>query len=141
MPFSVDHVKLCQHTKQTTTMAATTPAITTFPLFSALPFELRDRIWREALPHPAGPALYFYPGRGCWVSRPLTESDPGFMAGNDGLAFEFRTDRLDHDNQFDLPLVFVNHEARAVALAWLCEQVSACVQEGRGLLLSPSYLD
>lgn len=105
-------------------MAATTPVISTFPLFSALPFELRDRIWREALPHPAGPTLYFYRGRGCWVPRLLTESDPGFIPGDDGLAFEFRTDRLGHDNQYNLPLVFVNHEARKVALAWLRQKVS-----------------
>src|SRR4051812_41445683 len=100
---------------------ATTAA---FPLFSVLPFELRDRIWRDALPGPAGPALYFYRGRGCWVARRLIESDPGYMAGNDGLGFEFRTDRLDQDNQFDLPLVSVNRETRRVALAWLREQVS-----------------
>jgi hypothetical protein len=95
-----------------------------FPLFSVLPLELREQIWRDALPKPAGPALYFYRGRGCWVPRPLTESDPGYKAGADRQAFEFRTDRLGHDNQFDLPLVFVNREARRVALAWLRKQVS-----------------
>jgi hypothetical protein len=49
------------------------------------------------------------------------------MAGNDGQHFEFRTDRLNNDCQFDLPLVSVNREARRVALAWLREQVSRIV--------------
>lgn len=36
---------------------------TTFPLFPSLPFELRDQIWRSALPEPAGPTIYFYRGK------------------------------------------------------------------------------
>lgn len=99
-------------------------ATTVFPLFPALPFELRDRIWRNALPEPAGPALYLYRGKGCWVARRLTESDPGYIAGSDELGFDFRTDQLVYDNQFDVPLCFVNHEARRIALAWFQEQVS-----------------
>jgi len=114
---------------------ATTAA---FPLFSVLPFEMRDQIWRDALPKPAGPALYFYRGRGCWAAQKLTESDPGYMAGNDGMRFEFGTDRLNDGCQFDLPLVSVNREARRVALAWLREQVSRIVVVSglNGLLIS-----
>jgi len=100
-------------------------APTTFPLFPALPFELRDRIWRAALPERAAPALYVYRGRGCWVARRLTESEPGYMASDGGgFAFEFRTDRFECENQFDLPLLSVNREARRVGLAWLRGQVS-----------------
>lgn len=41
-----------------------------FPLFSSLPLELRDQIWRDALPDENTIALYPY-GRGCW--RPQVE--------------------------------------------------------------------
>lgn len=41
-----------------------------FPLFSSLPQELRDQIWRDALPDENTIALYPY-GRGCW--RPQVE--------------------------------------------------------------------
>ncbi|KAH6839629.1 hypothetical protein B0I37DRAFT_449521 [Chaetomium sp. MPI-CAGE-AT-0009] len=114
-------------------------ATTAFPLFSSLPFELRDRIWRSALPEPAGPALYLYRRRGCWVARRLIESDPGYIAGSDEIGFDFRTDRLGHDNQFDVPLCFVNHEARRVALAWLNEQgIEIRLQvDGRPLFVRP----
>lgn len=97
-----------------------------FVLFSSLAAELRNQIWRDALPHHIGPALYSYRKRGCWCPRQLTESEPGYIAGNDdlNLAFEFRTDLLDDDNQYHVPLFSVNREARSIVLAWLQEQVS-----------------
>ncbi|KAL9630073.1 MAG: hypothetical protein Q9164_006597 [Protoblastenia rupestris] len=93
-----------------------------FPLFSSLPPELRNQTWRNALPEKLGPALYFY-RKGCWCPRRLSESDEGYDPENDenNLNFEFRHDLLD-DVQFEVALVFVNREARGIALAWVREQ-------------------
>ena len=103
-------------------MAAATTSSYTFPLFSSLPPELRNQIWRNALPDKVGPALYFY-RKGCWCPRRLAKSDKGYDPDNDehNLNFEFRHDLLD-DAQFEVPIVFVNHEARGIALAWVREQ-------------------
>ncbi len=94
----------------------------TFPLFSSLSPELRNQIWRDALPDKVGPALYFY-RKGCWCPRRLSKSDEGYDPENDelNLNFEFRHDLLD-DVQIEVPLVFVNREARGIALAWTHEQ-------------------
>ena len=92
-----------------------------FPLFSDLPAELRNQIWRNALLHQTGPALHFYKP-GCWCPRQLTESDQRWDPNDEfNLDLEFRYDLLDHPH-IKIPLVFVNHEARAIALAWVCEQ-------------------
>ncbi|KAH8588769.1 hypothetical protein B0O99DRAFT_524379 [Bisporella sp. PMI_857] len=97
----------------------------TFQFFSSLPRELRDQVWREALPK-IGPTLHFYQ-RGCWCPRQLSKSDEGFYHedGHDdeelNLWFEFCTDLVE-PVQFELPLVFVSHEAREIALAWVKEQ-------------------
>lgn len=66
--------------------------------------------------------MYFY-RKGCWCPRRLTESDEGYEADNDelNLNFEFRHDLLGYI-QFNVPLVFVNREARSIALAWVREQ-------------------
>lgn len=103
-------------------MAAAATNSSTFPLFSSLALELRNQIWRDALPDKAGPALYFY-RKGCWCPRRLSKSDEGYDPENDenNLNFEFRHDLLD-DVQFEVPLVFVNREARGIALAWVREQ-------------------
>lgn len=93
------------------TMASTATESSTFPLFSSLPPELRSQIWRDALPDKARPALYFYK-KSCWRSRRLSETI---------LNFNFRYDILD-EVHFEFSLVFVNHEARRVALAWVHEQ-------------------
>ncbi|KAI1088671.1 hypothetical protein F5B19DRAFT_411006 [Rostrohypoxylon terebratum] len=100
----------------------TQPNPTTFSLFSSLPPELRDQIWHDALPGDFGPAFYLY-RKGYWRPRHLTESDEGYDATNDehNLNFEFRYDLLD-DVQFELPLAFVNREARRVALSWVRER-------------------
>ena len=100
--------------------AATDPP--TFPLFTGLPRELRDQIWRDTLPDKVGPALSRY-RRGCWCPRRLSESDEGHDPDNDenNLNFEFRHDLLD-DIRFEIALVHVNREARHLALAWIREQ-------------------
>lgn len=103
-------------------MAGTATKFCTFPLFSRLPPELRDQIWREALPGSIGPGLHFYK-KGCWCPRHLTASDEGYDPSNDelNLNFEFRYDLLD-DMQFEAALVSVNREARDIALGWAREQ-------------------
>ena len=103
-------------------MAAATTDFSTFPLFSSFPQELRDQIWRDAMPDKVGPALHFY-RKGCWCPRRLSKPDEGYDPENDenNLNFEFRHDLLD-DIIFEIPLVLVNHEARGVALAWIREQ-------------------
>ncbi|KAK3682963.1 hypothetical protein B0T22DRAFT_472338 [Podospora appendiculata] len=101
-------------------------AASTFPLFPFLPAELRDQIWNDALPGNALPEnfnirtfLSVY-RKGCWQPRQLTAAEPGFDAANDenNLTLEFRHELLG-GLQFEIPLAFVNHEARHVALAWL----------------------
>lgn len=103
-------------------MAVTAVYPSTFTLFSGLPQELRDQIWRDALPDNVGPALFFYK-KGCWCPGQLSESDKFYDPENEEqmLNFEFRHDLLD-DAQFEIPLVFVNRESRAIALAWIREQ-------------------
>lgn len=103
-------------------MAAATADSSTFPLFSSLPRELRDQIWRDAMPDRIGSALFFYK-KGCWHPRRLSQSDEGYDPENDenNLNFEFCHDLLD-DMQIESPLVFANHEARGIALAWIREQ-------------------
>lgn len=113
-------------------MAAAAPNSSTFPLFTSLPPELRDQIWHDALPDKAGPALSFYK-KGCWCPRYLSESDEGYDAKNDenNLKFEFRHDFLD-DIQFEIPLIYVNREARDLALAWVRERgIEIRPREGR----------
>lgn len=103
-------------------MTAAATNSSTFPLFTSLPGELRDQIWRDALPDKVGPALSFYK-EGCWCFRRLSESDEGYDIENNenNLNFEFRHDLLD-DIRFEIPLVYVNREARDLAFAWIREQ-------------------
>ena len=103
-------------------MAAAATNFATFPLFSSLAPELRNQIWRDALPDKVGPALCFY-RKGRWCPRRLSKSDKGYDPENDenNLNFEFRHDLID-DAQFEVPLVFVNREARGIALTWVREQ-------------------
>jgi hypothetical protein len=100
-------------------MAAVATNSSTFPLFSSLALELRHQIWRDALPDKVGPALYFY-RKGCWCPRRLSKSDEEYDSENDenNLTFEFHHELLD-DVQLEVPLVFVNREARGIALPWL----------------------
>lgn len=103
-------------------MAAAATLHSIFPLFTRLPRELRDQIWRDALPDKVGPSLSLYK-KGCWCPRRLSESDTGYDPENDenNLNFEFQHDLLD-DIRFEMPLVYVNREARDLALAWVREQ-------------------
>lgn len=95
---------------------------TTFPFFSNLALELRDQIWHDALPDKFGPALYFYK-KDCFYFRQYLESDEGYDPVNlDGnLHLEWRHDLL-NNAQSEVPLLFVNREARRIALIWLREQ-------------------
>ena len=103
-------------------MTATAANFSTFPLFPNLSPELRNQIWYDGLPEEVGPGLYFYK-KGCWCPRRLSESDEGYDPQNEenNLNFEFRHDLLDQI-QVEVPLVFVNREARGIALAWVHEQ-------------------
>ena len=69
----------------------------TSPRLSSLPAELRNRIWRDALPDKDGPALYFYRKR-CWCPRRLLKSDEGYDDSDEqsNLHLEFRHDLVDH---------------------------------------------
>ncbi|KAK7416194.1 hypothetical protein QQX98_005391 [Neonectria punicea] len=85
------------------TMTTTYPS---FTLFSELPAELRNRIWRQVLPEQDGPALYPF-RTGFWRPRYLSASDEGYDAhAGDNAILEF----------------FVSREARSIALGWLREQ-------------------
>ena len=113
-------------------MAAAPSRTSTFSLFPDLSPELRNQIWYDALPDKIGPALFFY-RKGCWRPRRLLQSDEGYNPENDehNLNFEFRHDLLD-DTHFELPLIFVNREARSIALAWVREQgIEIRTREGR----------
>ncbi|KAI5919326.1 hypothetical protein F4810DRAFT_505711 [Camillea tinctor] len=92
-----------------------------FPLFSNLSPELRNQIWRDALPTTVGPSLCFYK-KGLWRPRQLTASEERYDPENEefNLVFEFRYDLLDAP-QFEVPLALVNREARSIALPWLRE--------------------
>ena len=92
-----------------------------FPLFSNLAPELRDQIWRDALPDEVSPALYSYK-EGCWSPRHLLPTDEEYDSTDHdlNLNFEFRHDLL-CALEVEVPLFFVNHEARKIALAWIRE--------------------
>lgn len=101
-------------------VAITTSIRCTFPRFSTLPRELRDQIWCDALPDVVGLNLYFYK-EGCWCPRRLTEDDEEYdfeFPIKYNLNLEFRHDFLDV-TEVEIPLAFVNHEAREIALAWI----------------------
>ena len=96
-------------------------ATTTFPRFQNLPRELRDQIWNHALPEKDKPVLYPWK-KGCWCPRRLQKSDPDWEPNEDlNLRLDFRHDLLDHV-QVEIPLFYVNQEARGIALAWMCKQ-------------------
>ena len=96
-------------------------ATTTIPHFRNFPQELRDQIWNDALPEKDKPALYPWK-KGCWCPRRLQKSDPGWEPNEDlNLRLDFRHDLLDHV-EVEIPLFFVNREARRAALAWMRKQ-------------------
>lgn len=86
------------------------------------------------MPNKVGQALYFY-RNGCWSPRQLT--DEGYGPENDelNLNFEFFHHLL-HHVQFEVPLFFVNREARGIAYSWIHEQgIKICFHKGRQSLI------
>lgn len=91
-------------------MAATASTTAAFAGFSALAPELRNQIWRDALPDEGGSVLVPY-RMGCWQPRDSEE----------GLLVEFRHDRLEAV-RCEFSMAFVNREAHGVARAWFRQQ-------------------
>ncbi|KAG6109695.1 hypothetical protein E4U31_006651 [Claviceps sp. LM219 group G6] len=93
----------------------------------SLVLELRQNIWRLALPDNIGRPLHFYQEHGYWRAREMEEyNHPGWKYKE----AEFRTDLIDPEVQLSLPQFFVNHEAHDITAAWLRKQ-------GGGFVLSP----
>lgn len=87
-----------------------------FTRFMDLAPELRLEIWQHAIPKVDLPGLAIYK-KGCWQPRFLTPSDWDYEEVDpDNIRFEFRYDFL--PVAFNVPLAFVNHEARGVVLSW-----------------------
>ncbi|UKZ60674.1 uncharacterized protein TrAtP1_001944 [Trichoderma atroviride] len=91
-----------------------------FHLFPCLPAELRLQIWQETLPDLDGVTLHGYK-KGCWDLRdPLPEEfndeESDALTRADKI-LDFRHEMLD-DVHIDMPIVFVNREARSTALSW-----------------------
>ena len=94
-------------------MAVATTNMSIFHLFTNLAPELRHQIWNAALPDEIGPVLYFYKTGGWHPQHP----------GNDEsyVDLEYRHDLLDAV-QIEIPLFFVDREARHIVLAWIQKQ-------------------
>lgn len=102
-----------------------------FSAFSRLPTELRRLIWNYALPGRIGATLHFFKSKNTWGSRDVTVGEEHYEADREGFQklLEFQLGLLDNEVQFDMPLLSVNSEARALALAWIREQ---------GIITTPS---
>ncbi|KAJ3541799.1 hypothetical protein NM208_g2437 [Fusarium decemcellulare] len=87
--------------------------------FSSLAPELRNQIWREAVPDLTGLGLCPY-RNGLWLPKFLEPSDEEYLPGHDNIDLDIRHDLL--SVQIEVSLYSVNHEARGVALAWIREQ-------------------
>lgn len=85
-----------------------------FSLFPNLPLELRIQIWHYALPEKKESSLVPY-RKGCWKVLPPTSDE------SKELPLVFQHHLLDKI-QIKIPLAFVNHEARNVALSWIHKQ-------------------
>lgn len=85
-----------------------------FSLFPNPPLELRIQIWHYALPEKKESSLVPY-RKGCWKVLPPTSDE------SKELPLVFQHHLLDNI-QIEIPLVFVNHEARDVALSWIHKQ-------------------
>jgi hypothetical protein len=95
-----------------------------FHLFPHLPTELRLQIWHDALiaTLSTGPAVFPYK-KGCWGPRHLTPGDPEYDSLHEDLNLNFEFDHTLLDPlEVSLPLFYVNHEARSVALQWTRRQ-------------------
>ena len=98
-------------------MAQSVTNYSSFPLFPSLPSELRNQIWRDALPDMDRPALCVY-RKGCWCPKQLQIPYP---YGGSDLFLVFDHDLL-APIMIAIPLIFVNREARDIALGWVREQ-------------------
>lgn len=76
-------------------------------------------IWRESLPEQDAPALFFYK-KGCWLATNEEEEDDE-TGDSKSFSLRFHHYLLDHV-PVRMPLAFVNHEARRIALAWVVQQ-------------------
>jgi hypothetical protein len=111
-----------EYSTMTTPAAITRSSKPAFPLFQSLPPELRNKIWRDALPDAVKSAFFFYKN-GLWGFRRRTEADDGYDAMHDELNWNFAWDYKQLDSvRYDVPLVFVNREARSMALDWIRDQ-------------------
>ncbi|KAF2148869.1 hypothetical protein K461DRAFT_297356 [Myriangium duriaei CBS 260.36] len=93
-----------------------------FPTFSEFPTEIRNLIWRCALPRTPAMIVYDYqrPFLGDnWQERFIDESDIALFDhyGEGAAVLEFCYDHL-YDTIFSLPLAHVSREARAATLSW-----------------------
>ncbi|GIJ91453.1 hypothetical protein Asppvi_010418 [Aspergillus pseudoviridinutans] len=106
-----------------TNSAATAKATTqpTFPHFTRLPPELRILIWHAALPEKDSPALIFFK-KGCWLERRLSETEQGYDPTDPSHPHFYFSPELLDQVEVNVPLFFVNREARSIALAWCREQ-------------------
>lgn len=94
---------------------------TTFTCFLNLPGELRNQIWRETLSIDIEPALFLFKP-GLWGPRLLEESEECYTPNKDEWNWTFHWNyRLLDEPHLDIPLVFVNREARSIALEWILE--------------------
>ncbi|KAK7222200.1 hypothetical protein V2G26_010203 [Clonostachys chloroleuca] len=95
---------------------------TIFHHFSLLPPEIRDQIWHDALPDATRPALFLYQ-KGCWRPRRLMPGDDDYDHVNEDCNLNMEFDyKLLTPAQYDIPLAFVNREARRHALGWIRAQ-------------------
>jgi len=102
-------------------MAGSTTTLDSFAFFPELALELKDNIFNKALSDEIQPALFHYK-KGCWRPRFLSEDgedyDHSYPESN--LYLLFYHDLLDAV-QLDVPLFFVNRDARDVVLPWIRE--------------------
>jgi hypothetical protein len=87
-------------------MAEATAKTAVFPRFQALAAELRNQIWGDTLPEEIEPALVFYQP-GCWRAE----------GAEPDLYLLFEHDLL--NVHIELPVAFVNKEARSIAQAYI----------------------
>jgi hypothetical protein len=97
-------------------MATNSKPGTTFARFSDLPGELRNQIWRDALPSEIEPALFLYK-LGLWGPFHFGEGEAYHNYENDNMNwyFQWHSNLLDTPH-VDIPLLSVNREARSFAL-------------------------
>lgn len=105
--------------------------------FSTLPPELRSQVWRDALPESFNPTFFIYK-KGCWQPRYILESDEDYDAENFyGIHMIYRHDFLDRV-EADMPMFFVNREARGIVRGWLSQQgIEVCFRKGAA---QPAFL-